>query len=145
MDLKAGSIAGHAMAVLALGVLVFRESLFAVGVVAIAVQVFSALLMLWARLTFGRRSFHAAANPTEGGLVTSGPYYYIRHPIYAAIIYFLWAGIFTHFSPIDVFLGLFATFGLVLRVIAEERLVAQRYPAYLDYASRTKRILPFVL
>ena len=48
--------------------------------------------MVAARITFGRRSFHAAANPTEGGLVTTGPYAYIRHPIYAAILYFVWAG-----------------------------------------------------
>jgi len=45
--------------------------------------------MLWARLTFGGRSFHAGANPTAGGVVTTGPYRFVRHPIYAAILYFL--------------------------------------------------------
>jgi hypothetical protein len=41
-------------------------------------------------LTFGARSFHAGANPTDGGVVTAGPYRFFRHPIYAAILYFLW-------------------------------------------------------
>ena len=56
------------------------------------------LLILWARVTFGRRSFHVVANPTEGGLVTSGPYRYIRHPIYAAICLFTWVGVAAHWS-----------------------------------------------
>ena len=65
--------------------LVFTGHLFARVPWAIAVQVVAAALMLWARVTFGARSFHASANPTEGGLVTSGPYHFIRHPIYTAI------------------------------------------------------------
>jgi hypothetical protein len=52
--------------------LVFRESLLAAGAVAIAVQVAAALLMLWARLSFVRRGFHATVDATEGGLVTVG-------------------------------------------------------------------------
>ena len=39
----------------------------------------------------------------------------------------------------------FATAGLIIRIFAEERLVAERYPGYGDYASHTKRIIPFVL
>ena len=40
--------------------------------VVIAVQVGAALLFLWARLTFGWRSYHVVANPTAGGLVPAG-------------------------------------------------------------------------
>jgi protein-S-isoprenylcysteine O-methyltransferase Ste14 len=37
------------------------------------------------------------------------------------------------------------TVGLAVRMVAEERLVAERYPEYLAYAARTKRIIPFIL
>ena len=144
MNLKFASTAGFVAAVLALVILVFRESILAVGLFAILVQVFAVLLMLWARVTFGRRSFHAAADPTEGGLVTSGPYHYFRHPIYAAIMYFLWAGILSHLSLLNALIGLAATVGLFIRIFAEERLVTERYPSYGEYAARTKRIIPFV-
>src|SRR4029077_5096903 len=73
-------------------------ALFASHPLVIAIQVAAFLLMVAARITFGRRSFHAAANPTEGGLVTTGPYGFLPHPIYAAILYFIWAGALDHFS-----------------------------------------------
>ena len=79
----------------------------------IAVQAAAIVLMVWARLTFGRRSFHAAANPTSGGLVTSGPYRFVRHPIYAAACYFVWAGALDHRSLTAVLGALLLTAGAV--------------------------------
>jgi len=145
MDLKTSSIAGYAIAVIAIWFLLFRESLFATGPVGISIQVLAALLLVWARLTFGRRSFHLSAAATEGGLVTTGPYRFLRHPIYAAILYFVWAGIASHLSLPNCTLGFVVTLGLAMRMLAEERLVVEKYPAYSEYAARTKRVIPFIL
>ena len=145
MNLKAASKVGLGIAILSLVALVFRESILAVGFVPLLVQGLAVLLMLWARVTFGRRSFHATADPTEGGLMTSGPYHYLRHPIYAAVMYFVWAGIFSHVSLVNVLLGIFATAGLFVRILAEEHLVSERYPEYAEYSSKTKRIIPFIV
>jgi len=125
--------------------LLYTHSLFGHGPVSIGLQVVAVLLMIWARVTFGLRSFHYAANPTAGGLVTTGPYRYLRHPIYAAILLFLWTGVAVNASPLGVALGLAATAMLALRILFEERLVRQRYPEYDDYARRTKRVIPFIL
>lgn len=119
-------------------------SLFGAGPVTIAIQIAAAALMLWARLTFGRRSFHAGANPTAGELVTSGPYHYLRHPIYAAILYFAWAGIAAHPSVRNVSIGLFASAMLGLRMFSEEVLLARAYPEYAGYSLKTARVLPFI-
>lgn len=134
-----------ALLVLSIVGLVYTGNLLAVGPVAIGLQVAAFLLMIWARLTFGFRSFHFAANPTEGGLVTTGPYRFMRHPIYSAILLFVWTGIATHLSPISVALGLMLTAMLFLRMVFEEALVRRRYPEYDQYASRTKRVVPFLL
>ncbi len=80
INLKNASLLGLLTAIIAMVTLVFRESLFAVGPVGIIIQVLAAMLMLWARITFGTRSFHASANPTDGGLVTSGPYKFPTPP-----------------------------------------------------------------
>jgi protein-S-isoprenylcysteine O-methyltransferase Ste14 len=144
MNLINLSRAGLGVATAGVVILVFRDSLLASGVIAIGVQVASTLLMLWARMSLGRRSFHAAADPTEGGLVTWGSYKYLRHPIYAAVLYFLWAGVLTHPGIINGLSGALVTVGLAVRMAAEERLVAERYPEYAAYAAHTKRIIPFI-
>src|SRR5260370_365644 len=79
------------------GLLAMR-SLLSPSPFVISLQAAALLLFLWARVTLGRRSFHLAANPTEGGLVTGGPYWYIRHPIYTAMSLFVSAGIAAHLS-----------------------------------------------
>lgn len=144
MILKFASIAGFIAAVLVIVILIMQESILAVSLIAIIVQILAVLLMIWARITFGLRSFHAAANPTEGGLETSGPYNYLRHPIYAAVLYFLWSGIFSHLSWLNGLLGLLATTGLFVRIFAEERLLKEKYKGYAEYAARTKRIVPYI-
>jgi protein-S-isoprenylcysteine O-methyltransferase Ste14 len=145
MEFTRVSLAGFALAVIALVALLAQGSLLAAGWVGITVQMIAVALMIWARITFGRRSFHATASPTEGGLVTSGPYRFIRHPIYAAAIYLIWAGVLSHLGWLSLLLGLAGSAGFAARMLAEEHLLKEQYPAYLEYASRTRRILPFVL
>ena len=88
------TLSALAFAVMVVGLvgLYYQHALFGREPIAIAVQVAAVLLMIAARLTFGGRSFHATANPTEGGVVQRGPYAYVRHPIYAAAMYIAWAG-----------------------------------------------------
>lgn len=124
--------------------LVLRHALFSPSPFVIAVQLAGVALMLWARFTFGGRSFHAAAEPTEGGLVTTGPYRFIRHPIYAAACMICLAGVSANVSILSVLAGALLVVGAVIRMRAEEELVAARYPEYRQYAKVTKRIIPYV-
>jgi protein-S-isoprenylcysteine O-methyltransferase Ste14 len=124
-----------------------RHTLIARHPVGIALQVIAAGLMLWARWTFGMRSFHAAATPTAGALVTTGPYRYWRHPIYAAVLLFLWAGVLGQGglpSRTSFLLAALATLMTAIRIQAEETLLHTAFPEYPAYAARTKRLLPFV-
>jgi protein-S-isoprenylcysteine O-methyltransferase Ste14 len=143
--LNAASFAALMVLLVAVLVLLFRTSLFARGPVAIGLQIAGFALVLWARATFGMRSFHATARPTEGGLVTTGPYRFVRHPIYAGLTLIIWAGVLTHGRMLDWILAGVITVGTFVRLIAEERLVTMRYPEYADYARRTRRLVPFVL
>jgi protein-S-isoprenylcysteine O-methyltransferase Ste14 len=138
------SLAGFLAAVAGIVYLALTRQLLGSGPVTLAVQAAAALLMIWARVTFGRRSFHATANPTAGGLVTSGPYRYWRHPIYAAILYFTWAGVLSHLSTGSIAAALVITAGLGVRMFLEEKLLRREYPEYREYSARTKRVLPFL-
>src|SRR5881398_2225420 len=96
--LKALSIIGYVGMVGGLLGLLTTRTLFSLSPLAISVQVLAFVLFLWGRIAFGRRSYHVVADPTEGGLVTGGPYRYIRHPIYAAFCLFVSAGAAGHWS-----------------------------------------------
>lgn len=142
--LRTISLAALLLMALALVGLVVRGAFFSSQPVAIMSEVTAVALMVWARLTFGHRSFHAAANPTAGGLVTTGPYRFIRHPIYTAVCLFGWSGILAHWSPINVLLGVLLFVGAVGRMLCEERLIIEVYPEYRDYAQATKRMVPYI-
>lgn len=132
------------MMVAGLAGLIIRKSIFSDSLIVIALQGAAAALMVWARVTFGRRSFHATADPTAGGLVTDGPYRFIRHPIYTAVCVFVLAGVAAHPSPVAYALAALVVIGAVGRVVAEETLLREKYPAYADYSKRTARMVPFV-
>ena len=142
--LKTLSVLGLVAMVLSLLGLIVARALFSPSPLVIAVQVAAAALMIWARVTFGLRSFHAAANPTTGGLVTSGPYHYIRHPIYTAFVFFGWAGVVAHPTPVALALGAALFAGGLTRMLCEERLIVGRYPEYRQYAATTKRMIPYL-
>jgi len=120
------------------------HSLFSPHPAVIGVQAIAVGLMAWARITFGGRSFHATADPTEGGLVTSGPYAFVRHPIYTAVCLFVLAGGLAHLSWPTAGLLLLVLAGAIARMLSEEHLLRQRYPEYSAYAARIRRMVPGV-
>lgn len=147
MNPKMNSLVATLVLVASIAFLYLSGSLLAKLTAGIALQIAAAVLMLWTRITFGARSFHATANPTEGGLVTSGPYRFWRHPIYAAVLLFVWTGVFTQGAPpsfITVLLAAAATLATGVRIYTEELLLKAAFPGYADYATRTKRVIPFV-
>ena len=144
MNCKTLSIIATAISVLALAALILFRGLFSPTPVVIALQVFAVLLMLWARMTLGARSFHFSANPTQGGLVTRGPYRYVRHPIYAAVVIFIVAGVIANLSILNGILGLVVVLGMIIRALCEERFLRAEYSEYVEYSSHTWRMIPFV-
>jgi len=138
------SVGGYLLMLVGILGVYVSHGLFSLTPVVLTLQVVAVLLMIWARMTFKGRSFHLSASPTEGGLVTSGPYHFIRHPIYAAALLFVWAGVGGNFSTSCVLFGLVLSLGAAARIICEEHLVRIRYPEYDQYAAKTKRLIPFV-
>ena len=138
------SVLGYLLMVVGLLGLFFSHSLLSPSPLVIGLQAVAVALMAWARVTFGRRSFHAAADTTEGGLVTSGPYRYLRNPIYTSLVLFCFAGAGAHVSRWSAAFALAVLGGALVRVFVEERFLRIRYPEYAQYAARTKRMVPYV-
>ena len=140
--LKIGSIFALGIAVVGVLYLFKEQYIFSTNPITILIQIASISFMIWARYTFGFRSFYAAANTTKGKLITTGPYHFLRHPIYAALIYFFWASIISYPFIKTIVAVLCITAGLFIRMILEEKFLVIAYDDYAAYAERTKRIIP---
>ena len=138
------SVLAFLLAVVSILFLYYNHHLFGTTPFLICLQVAAVLLMIWARMTFGLRSFHASASTSKGKLVTSGPYRYWRHPIYTSIIYFVWIGQIKNASLYSLLGTIVVTTALFARMLFEEHYLKGRYPGYTAYMKKTKRIIPYV-
>ena len=78
-------------------------------------------------------------------LITSGPYSYIRHPMYTSVILTI-LGTSIYLNDPRNYLGLCMTIiAVTLKALKEEDLIAKENPAYKEYMSRTTRFVPYVL
>ena len=144
MLLKIGSALGYVIAVIGLAFLIFNGYVISKNPVISIVQILSFCLMIWARITFKSRSFHLTADTTKGALVTSGPYRWLRHPIYAAVIYFGWVCFIAFPNTESLIATILITVGLFIRMQLEEKALNKTYPEYAEYSKKAKRLIPFV-
>lgn len=101
-------------------------------------------LAVWARVHLGRNWGTPMSEKVNAELVTSGPYQYIRNPIYSGIIL---ATIGTTVAISWYWLVVVALMGtyFVYSAIAEERTMDRLFPnTYPDYKRSTKRLIPFI-
>jgi protein-S-isoprenylcysteine O-methyltransferase Ste14 len=101
------------------------------------------VLGLWALSANRPGNFNIRPLPREGGhLVQHGPYRWIRHPMYSALL--LGGVAAARLSGDGSTWLVLAALAVVLRIksAVEERGMIARYPAYQDYQRRTRRFVP---
>ncbi|HEX8994105.1 MAG TPA: isoprenylcysteine carboxylmethyltransferase family protein, partial [Candidatus Paceibacterota bacterium] len=98
---------------------------------------------IWARWHLGKNWSPAPALKEKHELVTSGPYRYVRHPIYTGtLIAALGSGI---ADPYWFFMFALMLVMFVRRVFVEERLMMQEFPEqYPQYKKHTWALIPWV-
>jgi protein-S-isoprenylcysteine O-methyltransferase Ste14 len=142
---------GLLIAVLAIVLLrVFRAGSLAVDdpvLEAVGAVLFLAGLVLavWARIYLGRNWGMPMTQKDEPELVTSGPYRFVRHPIYSGILLaVLGTSLATNLYWAIALIVIGAYFVYSARV--EERLMSSSFPTvYPSYRAKTKMLIPFVL
>jgi protein-S-isoprenylcysteine O-methyltransferase Ste14 len=112
-----------------------------IGVILCAVGI---AFLVWARLALGRNWSQTVSVKEGHELVTSGPYRYVRHPMYTGcLIACVGSAIVCAGAWIFLLVVLGALF--LWRVGAEDKLMAQQFPnEYPDYKRRTNALIPFV-
>lgn len=124
--------------------LLISGNLFSINLF-LAVQVLAIVLMPWARRSFQPGQFNIHAEPKEGRMISSGPYRFIRHPMYASALTIIWSGVLGHFSYLNLVIGVIVTVVISIRIMIEEQYLRAHFPDYLDFARKTKMIIPFII
>ena len=125
--------------------LLISGNLFSLSPFIIATQLLTVALSVWARRSFQTGQFSIQAEPKEGHVLSRGPYQFIRHPMYAAALLLIWAGILGHVSPFNLIIGVIITSVVAIRIVVEEQYLRTCYPDYAEYSRITKRIIPLII
>jgi protein-S-isoprenylcysteine O-methyltransferase Ste14 len=100
---------------------------------------------IWARASIGRNWGMPMSRKENPELVTTGPYSFIRHPIYSGILIAM-LGCAVSVSILWLLPLIFFGAYFIYSARREERIMVEEFPEqYPAYMRRTKMILPFVL
>jgi len=127
---------------------IFSNMLFtppiALGWIAAVLSAAGVGFAIWARIYLGRNWSSAPAVKEDHELVTTGPYAYVRHPIYTGLIL---TALGTALTGTIFGIGvLIVAAGVFFRRIGkEEHIMLELFPdAYPAYQARTKKLIPWV-
>ena len=103
-------------------------------------------LGLWAVVAMNLRNLHVFPEVHhESTLVTHGPYQYVRHPMYTALLLVTLALVLDAFSLGRLLMWIVLLGNLWMKLRFEEHLLTLHFPDYQAYQSRTKRLIPFLI
>lgn len=104
-----------------------------------------AALGLWAVATMKRSKFRIIPDVHEQAvLVTSGPYKFIRHPMYAALIISCLGFLMINVNSLRLFIYIVLFIDLIIKLLYEETLLSRHFQQYYKYAQATSRLIPFI-
>jgi len=81
----------------------------------------------------------------EAKLIVTGPYKFVRHPMYSSLILFMLGVVLWHFNWINLLALTIMSIAVILKAFKEERLWHVNDATYEAYKKRTTMIIPFLL
>ncbi len=103
------------------------------------------ILAIFARRTLASNWSGMVALKKGHELITTGPYHYVRHPIYTGMLLMI-LGTALSIGTLGACIGfLIILFGSLLKLKQEEALLTEHFAQeYLLYKQHTKRLIPFL-
>ena len=106
--------------------------------------VISILLLYWGHKTMGNQ-WPVVKDMKNYSMVTTGPYKYVRHPIYLSFFLFT-IGKSMVFANLLLLIIIPSLIMLYVHTLMEEQKLAKKFgKSYLDYMSRTGRFVPYLI
>lgn len=113
------------------------------GAVSFILAAFAILLGLTAMLAMTKRTLTVMPEVAPGAeLSTAGPYKYIRHPMYSALLLLAFAMLVQDFTYTRLVVYVALIILLIFKARYEERLLIGHYRQYEAYMKKTRRFIP---
>jgi protein-S-isoprenylcysteine O-methyltransferase Ste14 len=130
-------------ALLLLGLGEMQAGWIPVRLLGLVVGLSGAAVLVWASACLGRFLVHEAAVFQDHALITSGPYRFVRHPIYSGYLALLLGSALGMLNIWLLLLWPLSLLGILIQAGSEERLLGSKFgQAYRRYAGRTGQLVP---
>lgn len=108
------------------------------------IQIFSILFVGWALWERWKRRKGKSYKAVGVYLVKTGPYEFIRHPIYAGILLFVASAVQGEFTFLRFFDFMFYLTLILACIRRDERLAVESFKSeYSEYMKNTKKLIPY--
>jgi protein-S-isoprenylcysteine O-methyltransferase Ste14 len=147
-----GRFAGSRLAIAVVIVLLGRAGAFrrpashdpVLGGIGLALFVAGLAVAVWARVNLGRNWGSPMSQKDDPDLVTTGPYRWIRNPIYSGLILAM-IGTGVGVGPQWLYIAALVGAYFVYSAVMEQRYMTARFPdTYPAYRDSTKMLIPYV-
>jgi protein-S-isoprenylcysteine O-methyltransferase Ste14 len=129
---------------LSMGLIIFPGNIIPEGIYLFPF-VAGILLIGWAIGTMEPGKFNIVPDlKVDSKLVTTGPYSFIRHPMYSAILMIMTSLVLSNFSYLKLAFWLVLFIDLILKLSYEEEMLKDNFFEYPEYIKRTKRLFPYI-
>jgi protein-S-isoprenylcysteine O-methyltransferase Ste14 len=115
------------------------------GAIGAALFVCGIGLAIWARIHLGRNWGMPMTQRVEPELVTSGPYRFVRHPIYSGLLLALLGTTLANNLLGVAIVAILCAYFYYAATVEERNLVAAFPTAYPAYREHTKKLIPYLL
>ncbi len=123
-----------------------QQTLFTplLGIVGVTLATLGIGLAIWARAYLGKNWGMPRSIKAEPELITTGPYHFVRHPIYTGVLLAMFGSALIAGIAWLVIIIAFSYYFISSAKVEEELLTEQFPDQYPFYQKRTKILIPFI-